>query len=164
MAADVYLQIEGVNGESNDDKHKGWMEVETIDWGVNQPTAGTISTAGGHTTGRAAFDAIRITKAVDLASPKLMEMAAQGKTIPKTRLEFFRADGGGPIKYYEILLENVLVSRNKKSFGGAGTLLVDQFTLHFTKITEKYTQQKIGGGVGGNTAGGWDLATNKSIT
>jgi len=163
MAADVYLQIEGINGESNDERHKGWMELETIDWGVTQPAAGTVSTAGGHTIGRAVFDAIRITKSVDLASPKLMELAAQGKTIPKVRIEFFRADGGNAVKYYEMVLENVLVSSNKKSFGGTG-LIVDQFTLHFTKISEKYTQQKIGGGVGGNTAGGWDLATNKSTT
>lgn len=99
MASDVYLQIDGVNGESNDDKHKGWIEVQAVDWGVVQPTAGTMSTAGGHTIGRAAFDAIHITKAADLASPKLMELAAQGKTIPKAKLEFFRADGGGPVKY-----------------------------------------------------------------
>jgi type VI secretion system secreted protein Hcp len=26
-----------------------------------------------------------------------------------------------------------------------------------------YTQQKISGGAGGNTSGGWDLATNKII-
>jgi type VI secretion system secreted protein Hcp len=25
----------------------------------------------------------------------------------------------------------------------------------------KYTQQKIGGGMGGSTVGGWDLAANK---
>jgi type VI secretion system secreted protein Hcp len=25
----------------------------------------------------------------------------------------------------------------------------------------KYTQQKIGGGAGGSTLGGWDLAANK---
>jgi len=90
MAAGVYLQIDGVNGESNDDKHKGWIEVEAVDWGVTQPTAGTMSTAGGHTIGRAVFDAIRITKTADLASPKLTELAAQGKTIPKAKLEFFR--------------------------------------------------------------------------
>jgi type VI secretion system secreted protein Hcp len=161
MAADVYLQIDGVNGESNDDKHKGWIEVQAIDWGVTQPAAGTMSTAGGHTIGRAVFDAIRITKAVDLASPKLMELAAQGKTIPKAKLEFFRADGGGAVKYYEVTLENVLVSSSRKSFGGVG-LLVDQFTLHFAKIAERYTQQKIGGGVGGSTGGGWDLAANKT--
>jgi len=78
MASDVYLQIDGVSGESTDDKHKGWIEVEAVDWGVNQPTAGTVSTAGGHTIGRAVFDAVRITKSADLASPKLMELAAQG--------------------------------------------------------------------------------------
>ena len=45
MAADVYLQIDGVNGESNDDRHKGWIEIVAVDWGVTQPTAGTVSTA-----------------------------------------------------------------------------------------------------------------------
>ncbi|MFS2215427.1 Hcp family type VI secretion system effector [Massilia cellulosiltytica] len=161
MAADVYLQIDGVNGESNDDRHKGWIEIVAVDWGVTQPTAGTVSTAGGHTVGRAVFDAIRITKAVDLASPKLMELAAQGKTIPKAKLEFFRADGSGALKYYEVMLESVLVSSSKKSWGGSG-LVLDQFTLHYARIAEKYTQQKIGGGAGGNTSGGWDLAANKT--
>lgn len=160
MAADVYLQIEGIKGESQDEKHRDWIEVASIDWGVAQPTAGTVSTAGGHTISRAVFDAVRFTKVVDLSSPKLMELCAQGKTLPKAKLEFFRADGSGPVKYYEVLLENVLISANKKSFAGSG-LLLDQFTLHFSRIVEKYTQQKIGGGVGGSTAGGWDLASNK---
>ncbi len=162
MASDVYLQIEGVKGESNDAAHQGWIEVDAVDWGVIQPTSSTATTAGGHTIGRAVFDAIRVTKTVDLASPKLMELVAQGKTIPKAKLEFFRSDGSGPIKYYEVTLENVLLSSNRKSYGGGG-LVVDQFTLHYSKIVERYTQQKIGGGTGGNTAGGWDLATNKTV-
>jgi type VI secretion system secreted protein Hcp len=90
MASDVYLQIEGVKGESNDAGHVGWIEVDAVDWGVIQPTSSTATTAGGHTIGRAVFDAIRVTKTVDLASPKLMELVAQGKTIPKAKLEFFR--------------------------------------------------------------------------
>jgi type VI secretion system secreted protein Hcp len=90
-----------------------------------------------------------------------MELAAQGKTIPKAKLEFFRSDGTGPLKYYEVTLENVLVSSNRKSFSGG--LLVDQFTLRYTKISERYTQQKISGGGGGNSSGGWDLAANKTV-
>jgi type VI secretion system secreted protein Hcp len=27
MAIDVYLQIDGIKGESQDDKHKDWIEV-----------------------------------------------------------------------------------------------------------------------------------------
>jgi type VI secretion system secreted protein Hcp len=161
MASDVYLQIDGVTGESNDSAHKGWIEVQSIDWGVVQPTSDTVSTSGGHTVGRAVFDALRITKLVDLASPKLMELAAQGKTIPKAKLEFFRSDGTGPLKYYEVTLENVLVSSNRKSFSGG--LIADQFTLRYARITERYTQQKIAGGAGGNSSGGWDLAANRTV-
>jgi type VI secretion system secreted protein Hcp len=39
--------------------------------------------------------------------------------------------------------------------------LHDAIGLRFSKIKWKYTQQKIGGGVGGATVGGWDLASNK---
>jgi type VI secretion system secreted protein Hcp len=42
-------------------------------------------------------------------------------------------------------------------------LVVDQFTLRYAKITERYTQQKIDGSAGGNTSGGWDLAANKTV-
>ena len=160
MASDVYLQIEGIKGESNDEKHKDWIELIGVDWGVAQPTSCTVSTSGGHTVGRAEFTPISCAKLVDLCSPKLMELVATGKTIPKARLSFVRADGSGSIRYYEIELDNVIVARNIKSFAGAG-LLHESFELHYTKIKERYTQQKIGGGTGGNTASGWDLATNK---
>lgn len=29
MAIDVYLQIEGIKGESADSKHQGWIEVSS---------------------------------------------------------------------------------------------------------------------------------------
>lgn len=161
MASDVYLQITEIKGESKDDKHKDWIELVGVDWGVSQPASLSVSSNGGHTVGRAEFTPIIISKMVDLSSPKLMELTATGKHIPKAKIEFFRADGGGPIKYYEIELENVLVSSNKKTYGGS-SLLHESFTLHYSKITEKYTQQKIGGGMGGNTTGSWNLANNRS--
>ena len=39
----------------------------------------------------------------------------------------------------------------------------DSIGLKFSKVKWKYTQQKIGGGAGGNTAGGWDLSANKVV-
>lgn len=98
---------------------------------------------------------------VDIASPKLMELTAGGKTIPKAKLEFVRADGSGPITYYAIELENVLIGRSKKTYPGSG-LLHETFELRYTKLSEKYIQQKIGGGTGGNTTPSWNLATNKA--
>lgn len=52
-AIDAYLQVDGIKGESTDDKHKDWIEVARVVWAVHQPRAATMSTVGGHTSGRA---------------------------------------------------------------------------------------------------------------
>jgi type VI secretion system secreted protein Hcp len=57
-------------------------------------------------------------------------------------------------------LENVIVgSVDQVVHPGSG--LHDNFTLKFSKIRWRYTQQKISGGAGGSTVGGWDLASNR---
>jgi len=53
MANDAYLKIEGIRGESTDDKHTDWIEVSNVLYAVHQPRAESLSTAGGLTTGRA---------------------------------------------------------------------------------------------------------------
>jgi type VI secretion system secreted protein Hcp len=163
MAIDVYLQIDGIKGESQDSSHQGWIELTSAHWGVVQPKSATASTAGGHTAERCEHRTLTIAKLADLASPILMQTCSMGKTIPKAKLEFMRADSDGkPVKYYEVELENVLVASIEQMVS-QGSLLHDSIGLRFSRVKWKYTQQKIGGGAGGNTAGGWDLATNRVV-
>ncbi|MBC7684315.1 MAG: type VI secretion system tube protein Hcp [Bdellovibrionales bacterium] len=163
MALDVYLQIDGIKGESADYAHQGWIELTSAQWGVRQPKSATASTGGGHTAERCEHRSLSITKLADLSSPIFMQTCSAGKTIPKARLEFMRADGDGkPVKYYEIELENVLIGSMDQAVHD-GSILHDSIGLKFSKVKWKYTQQKIGGGAGGNTAGGWDLSANKVL-
>jgi type VI secretion system secreted protein Hcp len=160
MAADYYLQLDGIKGESADRKHQGWIECTMVHWEIKQPKSATASTGGGHTAERAELTEINISKLIDLASPMLAQTCACGKTIPKAKLEMLRADGNGePIKYFEVELENVLIGHLAPSFGG--DFPTETLGLKFSKVRWKYTQQKIAGGSAGNTAGGWDLATNR---
>ena len=100
MASDAYLQLDGIKGESQDQGHTDWIEVSGVRWGIQQPKSATSSTAGGHTAERAELTDITFEKIADLASPILMQTCAMGKTIPKAKFEFMRADGNGePIKY-----------------------------------------------------------------
>jgi len=161
MAIDVYLQIDGIRGESTDDKHKDWIECKSVSWSVSQPRSATASTGGGHTAERCEHQDVTLFKLADLASPVLLQNCSSGKTIPKAKFEFMRADAQGDrVKYFEIELENVLIGAVSPSVE-EGDILTEQVALKFSKVKWRYTQQKITGGAGGNTAGGWDLSTNR---
>lgn len=161
MAIDVYLSIDTIKGESTDSSHQGWIECESVSWAISQPRSATASTSGGHTAERAELSDITFIKLGDLTSPILAQTCAAGKTIAKAKFEFLRADGQGErIKYYELELENVLIGHVAPSVA-AGSIMSETISLKFSKVKWRYTQQKVGGGAGGNTSGGWDTATNR---
>jgi type VI secretion system secreted protein Hcp len=57
-----------------------------------------------------------------------------GKTIPKAKLEFMRADGDGkPVKYYQVELENVMIASMEQLIH-AGSILHDNIGLRFSKV------------------------------
>lgn len=115
----------------------------------------------GHTAGHSEHRTLSLTKLADLAPPVLMQHCSTGKTIPKAKLEFMRADGDGkPVKYYQIELENVMISHMDQVMRDGG-LVQDEIGLCFSKVKWTYTQQKISGGASGSTSGGWDLAAKK---
>ena len=163
MAIDVYLYIDGIKGESNDDRHKDWIECKSVSFGVEQPKSATASTGGGHTAERCEHHDILISKLADLSSPILLQTCSAGRTIPKAKFEFMRADAQGErVKYFEIEVENVLIGAVSPAVE-EGDILTEDVALKFSKIKWKYTQQKISGGAGGNTSGGWDLASNRIV-
>ena len=46
MPSDVFLKVDGVEGESSDSKHKNEIEVLSFSWGVTQAITGTVSSSG----------------------------------------------------------------------------------------------------------------------
>lgn len=120
-----------------------------------------VSTAGGHTTGRADLYPISFTKLADLASPILLQTRATGKTIPKASFEFMRADGDGkPIVYFKIELEHLMIA-SISADSGESEIIVERLQLAYARIKWHYTRQSIRGGAQGNTSGSWDCSTHK---
>jgi type VI secretion system secreted protein Hcp len=160
---DAFLKIDGIPGESTDDKHKDWIEILSFDFGMIQPSSATDSSAGGGTTERVDLEDMDLVKHLDKASPKLYELCCNGKHIKDATLELCRA-GGDKTKYLEVKMEQVVISSARPSGKSEGSdgFPTEKISLNFGKVKWTYTQQKrADGSGGGNVAGGWDLTANK---
>jgi type VI secretion system Hcp family effector len=163
MAADNFLKIAGIEGESTDDKHKGWMEILSFSWGVSQmASASAVSSSGGPSAGRADFQDLSIVKTMDSASPLLFKACAKGDCIKEVTLELCRS-GGDKLKYMEYKLTNAVIS--SVSIGGhGGGEPTESISLNYGKIEQTYTKQRRpDGSGGGNVPAGWELETNKPV-
>ncbi|MFJ2985166.1 MULTISPECIES: Hcp family type VI secretion system effector [unclassified Pseudomonas] len=159
MAFDAYIHVDGIPGEALDEKYNKWIEVLGYDFGVTQSISATASSAGGATSGRTSVTNFTFRKYLDSASCKLMEVSCTGQHLKEVKLALCRA-GGDKLKYYEIILEEVIIAEYSQSVDTGVPLEVVQ--LNYGRIKTTYTlQRRLDGGSSGNIAGGWDRIANK---
>ncbi len=166
MAFDAFIKIDGIEGESTDDKHSGWIEITSFDTGVTQRSSTTASSVGGASAERADFNDFAFTKELDKATPKLAMACAAGTHIDSIIVEVCRA-GDEKVKFMEYKMTNCIISGvNTAGSDGAkkGAFPEENVSINFGKIQWAYTVQKRqGGGAAGNVAGGWDLQKNCKV-
>ncbi len=159
---DIYLKFgsPAIKGESADKDHKDCIEINSWNHSIVQPRSATASTAGGATAERCEHGDMIFTKDIDVVSPLLYQHASGGTTFDEVTVDFMRADGeGNRVKYLEIKMKYVIISSVTPSVVGEG-LPTEQFSLKYAAVQWKYTQQKVGGGNGGNAQGAWSLTKN----
>lgn len=160
MPEDVFLQIDGIPGESTDEKHKNWIEVLSYSHGVSQMGAGSRSTGGAATGGRCDHQDFSIVKELDKATADLNLVCCNGKHIKKITLELCRATGDKqPYMKYE--LEDVVIS-SVSIGGGGGGIPTESVTFNYGKINWVYTEtDHQTGKKKGEVKKWWDLVGNK---
>ncbi|MEO6798783.1 MAG: type VI secretion system tube protein Hcp [Rhodanobacter sp.] len=165
MAFDAFIQLDGIKGESTDDKHKDWLEILSYGFGAQQSQSGTASSAGSLASARVNIQNFTFTHNLDIASPKLFEYCCNGKTIPKVTINLNRA-GGDKQKYMEYKLTDVIVTSVGKggdSKSDHHDVPMEAVSLAFAKIEMTYTKIGIDGKAAGNASAGWDLKANKQV-
>jgi type VI secretion system secreted protein Hcp len=160
MAFDCFLKIDGVPGESTDDKHKQWIEILSYSHGVSQMAAGSRSTGGAASGGRCDHQDFSITKAMDKASPPLNATCCDGKHIKKIILDLCRATGDKQ-EYMKYTLEDVIVSSVSVGASSGGDLPIESVTFNYGKINWVYTEtDHETGKKKGEVKKWWDLVKN----
>jgi type VI secretion system secreted protein Hcp len=159
---DFFLKLDGITGESTNNEHKGWIEVESFSWGASNPT--TIGSAtGGAGAGKATFQPFTITKRMDSTSPTLFLHCASGKHIANGVVQIYRKAGGDNLKLdllETIDLTDVLLTEVDDA--GSNDVPQESVKLEFGKflIVPPTTDDKNPVDTTDPVDPGWDILTN----
>jgi len=148
-AFDAYLKIEGVPGESTDTHHGSWIQVESLHFGLSAASALSPSQ----------ISPLTLSKRIDKASPLLAKACATGQHIPQVKLELVRP-GPQRTRFYQITLEDVLVSSLSASGAGADDSLPETVQLIAARWSWSYTEFELDGRRLQDHGSYWDLLQN----
>ncbi|WP_434113658.1 Hcp family type VI secretion system effector [Paraburkholderia caffeinilytica] len=157
---DIFLKLEGIQGESKDHTHREKIEVLSWRWKMSQDSSMHVGSGGG--IGKATVYDLEVEHYVDRASPTLMICSLTGKHIKQATLVMRKA-GGSPHEYSKIVMDDVLITGVQMSCNRTGTNIVETFGLSFAKVRQEYNIQRADGGSEGVVSAGFDIKGNAQL-
>lgn len=159
-AVDYFLKIDGIEGESQDAKHKAEIDLLSFNWGETQ--IGAHRGMGGGGAGKVEMQDFQFVALASKASPKLLLACANGEHI-KSAVLVARKAGKEQQEYLKVTLSDLLVSSYQVGGTEGGVLPTDQVSLNFSKIEFEYKEQKPDGTLGGAVKTGYNVKENKAV-
>lgn len=132
-SAAAYMEITGVSGDSADQQHKGWIEIESFRFDAG--SRGNMASTGAG-AGRGEMHEITITKRTDRSSPLLMQAAARGQHFRSAVIEEETSDG----RLMRIDLDDVMVTAVHTS--ASGGMPSESVELQFATSTTSYSMMR----------------------
>ncbi len=164
MAVDMFLKIEGIKGESVDDKHKD--EIDVLSWSWGATNSGSVRGGGGG-AGKVNIQDLSITKRYDKSSPQLFMRCATGQHIAKATLSVRKSASSAagtpntPDDPLVFTMTDVMVSSYQTGVTQGGEVPVDQVSFNFAKIEIAYRAQNPDGRLGDPVPACWDIGRNR---
>jgi len=154
----IFLNIDGIAGESTDSKHDEWIDVISFNHGISQPALSTTT----RTAERSAHQDFVVIKELDKSSPKLALACCNGSHITEVIIEVCQAETSD--KYMRYTLTDVIVasiSQNGSS-QSENARPIEEISLRYGRIDWSYTEiDPLTSKAKGNVEAYWDVETNK---
>ena len=131
----IYAQFEGIDGESRDDRHMDWIDIQSFEFSMVVPGGASGSS---RRLSDVLVNDIFITKNVDKSTPKLMEAISNGQVIGEVIIEVAKGTGNKET-FYRYELKNVLVTSYQSGAEASSIKPGDVISLNFEEIKVTYT-------------------------
>lgn len=156
--AGYFLKIEGVDGESKDQKHKNEIDIASFSWGETN----SASSFGAGGSGKVQMQDFHFVMKYNKASPKLFLACASGEHFPDATLRLARKSADDQLEYLKWKLTDVMCT-SYQTGGSNPEVPTDSFSLNFAKIEVEYKAQKADGTLDAPVKAGWDVQKNKKF-
>jgi type VI secretion system secreted protein Hcp len=142
MPADVYLLIDGINGESQAQGMTNNIELDSWSFGISSP-----ADIGGKglSAGKPSLSDFSCSFALDSASYQVVKDLVQGTHISTTTFTARKTGGGGtPYNYLIVIMSNCFITGF--STGGSGGVPAASVSIAYQKIEYQYYTQDSSSG------------------
>lgn len=158
MAVDMYLKLEGIEGDSVGTGHEN--EIDVLSWSVGAKQTGSTQIATGGGTGIVEVRDMVIQKRTDKATPTLFQLCCNGTEILKATLTVRKVGGEEPLPYLKLEMGEIIISGfDSGAEGITSDIILETIKLNFAKLRVTYTPQVKGGAGGAELFKGWNIAT-----
>ncbi len=158
--ADTFLRLDQIPGESQDTRHKDWIDILSYTQSYRQVIS---SSGGGGGAGKVTCGDITVLKNIDKSSPKLLEAVATGKHIKEGVIEFVAASGKEAQAYYKVTLSDILISQFDQTDQPDPARIVERVSLNAAKYEYEYRAQKADGSLDTAIKFGFDCKANQKL-
>lgn len=154
---DMFLKLDGVEGESPDPGHKSEIQIE----GFSMSARHARDVATNMPTGAAHWSPLTIRARIDKSTPKLFQKLAKNEKIPTATLTCRKA-GKEQFEYFKIILSEVLIVRVQPGELDVGDQKIPscEFDLGYAKIEMQAKEQTTTGPTSGPIMFQYNLGAN----
>lgn len=158
MAVEIFLKVDGVDGESQATGHTNEIEVFSFSFGASNPSSVAFGTGSG--AGKVDLSSITLQKQVDASSCKLFQSSCAGTHFASATLTVREAGGSSPLEYYVANMTQVFI--DSISWGGAagGGKPSESVSISYESIKITYIPQNADGSKGTKQEASWDIKKN----
>ena len=154
--ADVFLKLDGIKGESQDDGHKGEIEIQSFAIGSEAPVVSSSSSGAG--AGKVTVSTFQIVSRVDKSTPLLERDLATGKMISNGEIDVVHTNAKSQTqvasyKLTDLALKSIAIKVDRVTVLGAFKAL--QITLGSGQNAVSAKWNKV------QNTGSWNLVQNK---
>jgi type VI secretion system secreted protein Hcp len=159
MTLNMFLKMDGIQGEAQDKGYRDTIEVLGWGWGVSQTLQTPPSPGTGGAAGRPSIQNFSITKCIDKATPKIYELAFQGRQIKECRFTCCKKEGE---IFLEIVMSNCVLVSVLTGGKNDEDRITETLLIHFSTVEITY-YFKDASGKPMPIKSGWDSTRNTPV-